>query len=100
MVLYKYRSDSEYTEAIITKQAVWFSKPNDLNDPLECSVQTTATDKIIKAIAEEEKKYYKPYNHAIRKEKRKASRIASEEIKKLSVSTVDLLKVNMPNQIK
>jgi len=80
MTLYKYRSDSKYTEAIIKNQAVWFSKPNDLNDPLECSVQTIATDKIRNAIVKEEREYYEPHNKAVQNEKRVASRQASEEI--------------------
>lgn len=37
-VLYKYRSDSELTEKIITDQLVWLSSPPLLNDPLECQV--------------------------------------------------------------
>lgn len=42
MILYKYRTDSERTEQIITKGQIWFAKPDTLNDPLECSIQEIA----------------------------------------------------------
>ena len=80
MILYKYRGDSIYTEAIIAKQSVWFSKPDGLNDPLECSVQTVATDKIAKAIAEEEREYYEQFNKTTQKVKKEASRQTFEKI--------------------
>ncbi|MFT6464373.1 DUF2971 domain-containing protein [Halopseudomonas sp.] len=37
-VLFKYRDDSERTEAIIKSQKVWLSSPAQLNDPLECRI--------------------------------------------------------------
>lgn len=37
MVLYKYRSDSEFTENIFTNKQVWLATPDTLNDPFECS---------------------------------------------------------------
>lgn len=39
MILYKYRTDSDRTEAIIKNKQVWFAQPHTLNDPLECSIQ-------------------------------------------------------------
>ena len=42
MILYKYRTDSERTEQIITKRQLWFAAPDSLNDPLECSIQEIA----------------------------------------------------------
>lgn len=42
MILYKYRTDSERTEQIITEGKLWFAKPDTLNDPLECSIQEIA----------------------------------------------------------
>lgn len=37
LVLYKYRSDSEFTENIFTNKQVWLATPDTLNDPFECS---------------------------------------------------------------
>lgn len=37
LVLYKYRSDSEFTEKIFTNNQVWLATPDTLNDPFECS---------------------------------------------------------------
>lgn len=37
MILYKYRSDSEFTENIFTKKQIWLATPDTLNDPFECS---------------------------------------------------------------
>lgn len=42
MILYKYRTDSERTEHIISEGKLWFAKPDTLNDPLECSIQEVA----------------------------------------------------------
>lgn len=42
MILYKYRTDSDRTEQIITKSQLWFATPDSLNDPLECSIQEIA----------------------------------------------------------
>ena len=46
MILYKYRTDSERTEQIITKHQLWFATPDSLNDPLECSIQEIAKTNI------------------------------------------------------
>ena len=37
-ILYKYRDVGEYTEKIFTDKTVWLSKPENLNDPFECSI--------------------------------------------------------------
>lgn len=37
-ILYKYRADNEYTEKILTDKKIWLSKPENLNDPFECSI--------------------------------------------------------------
>lgn len=37
LVLYKYRSDSEFTENIFTNKQIWLATPDTLNDPFECS---------------------------------------------------------------
>ncbi|MBS4203521.1 DUF2971 domain-containing protein [Lederbergia citrea] len=39
MILYKFREDSEFTEAILNEDKVWLSKPENLNDPFECSIE-------------------------------------------------------------
>jgi hypothetical protein len=44
MMLYKYRADSEYTEAIFIKGKVWLSTASQLNDPFECSIQEIASE--------------------------------------------------------
>jgi len=35
-ILFKYRDDSENTESIIEKHALWFSSPHVFNDPFDC----------------------------------------------------------------
>ena len=37
MILYKYRSDSKFTEDIFKNKQVWLAMPDTLNDPFECS---------------------------------------------------------------
>lgn len=37
-ILYKYRRLGENTEKIFTEKKVWLSKPENLNDPFECSI--------------------------------------------------------------
>lgn len=37
-ILYKYRDVGEYTEKIFTDKTIWLSKPENLNDPFECSI--------------------------------------------------------------
>jgi hypothetical protein len=37
-ILYKYRAVSENTEKIFTNKMIWLSKPENLNDPFECSI--------------------------------------------------------------
>lgn len=44
MMLYKYRSDSEFTEKIFTDKRVWLSNAAGLNDPFECSITEIAKD--------------------------------------------------------
>lgn len=53
MVLYKYRTDSKWTEDIISKSQVWFAKPETLNDPLECSIQEIAQKSIAECCQQE-----------------------------------------------
>ena len=35
-LLYKYLAFSEYTESVVSTPRLWFSRPAQLNDPLEC----------------------------------------------------------------
>ena len=37
-ILYKYRNEGKYTEDIFTNKTIWLSKPENLNDPFECSI--------------------------------------------------------------
>lgn len=37
-ILYKYRNICDNTEKILSEQKVWLSKPENLNDPFECSI--------------------------------------------------------------
>lgn len=37
-ILYKYRNIGENTEKILSDKKVWLSKPENLNDPFECSI--------------------------------------------------------------
>lgn len=53
MLLYKYRTDSEWTEEIISKNQVWFAKPETLNDPLECAIQEIAQKSISECCQQE-----------------------------------------------
>lgn len=78
MILYKYRNDSENTEAIIKEQVVWFSKPDALNDPFECSIQNISDVKIAKAIKHEMDEYNK-----INRSNWKSQKLATEKILRL-----------------
>jgi len=40
MILYKYRTDSDYTIQIFEKNKVWLSTAEELNDPFECEIQS------------------------------------------------------------
>lgn len=54
-ILYKYRDVGEYTEKIFTDKTVWLSKPENLNDPFECSIANfteKAQEKMIKRYKE------------------------------------------------
>lgn len=54
-ILYKYRDVGEYTEKIFTDKTVWLSKPENLNDPFECSIANfteKAQEKLIKRYKE------------------------------------------------
>lgn len=42
MILYKYRTDSPFTEKIFTEKKVWLSNAEGLNDPFECTIQEIA----------------------------------------------------------
>jgi hypothetical protein len=44
MILYKYRSDSVYSETIFLKGKVWLATASQLNYPFECSIQEIACD--------------------------------------------------------
>lgn len=44
MLLYKYRSDSEFTEKIFTDKRIWLSNAAGLNDPFECTITDIAKD--------------------------------------------------------
>ena len=52
MILYKYRNNSEYTEAIFKDRKVWLSNSEGLNDPFECSIQEIAEDWIAEHVKE------------------------------------------------
>lgn len=41
--LYKYRSDSELTEAIFTNLSLWFSAPQSFNDPFDCNLSEVSS---------------------------------------------------------
>ncbi len=44
MLLYKYRSHSEFTENIFTDKRIWLSNAAGLNDPFECTITDIAKD--------------------------------------------------------
>lgn len=44
MILYKYRSNSEYTDKIFLDKKVWLSNAEGLNDPFECTIGEIAKD--------------------------------------------------------
>lgn len=44
MLLYKYRSDSEFTEKIFTDKRIWLSNAAGLNDPFECTITDIAKE--------------------------------------------------------
>lgn len=50
-IYYKYRADSEYTEAIFTTGEVFLSTAAGLNDPFECSLQDIAETWIQEQVA-------------------------------------------------
>lgn len=52
MTYYKYRTDSSYTEQIITSGKVYLSTAEGLNDPFECSLQEIGKEWIQKKILE------------------------------------------------
>lgn len=52
MILYKYKTDSPYTEKIFTDKEVWLSNAAGLNDPFECSIQEIAANYISKKVKE------------------------------------------------
>jgi tetratricopeptide (TPR) repeat protein len=52
MIFYKYRTDSNFTEQIITKGQVYLATANELNDPFECSLQDIGKEWIEKKVAE------------------------------------------------
>jgi len=79
MILYKYRDDSQYTEAIIKEQVVWFAKPDTLNDPFECSIQNISNAKIAKAVKDE----MDEYNKSIIQSNWKSPKWATEKIMRL-----------------
>lgn len=54
-ILYKYRDVGEYTEKIFTDKTIWLSKPENLNDPFECSIAKytdRAKEKMVKKYKE------------------------------------------------
>jgi tetratricopeptide (TPR) repeat protein len=53
LLLYKYRSDNEYTERLFTTRRVWLSTAHELNDPFECSLQEIAAEWIQEKISME-----------------------------------------------
>ena len=44
-LLYKYRADDDNTEKIFTEKTLWFSHPNDFNDPFDCWANIQSLDK-------------------------------------------------------
>lgn len=44
MTLYKYRSNSDFTDKIFTDKKVWLSNAAGLNDPFECTIGDIAKD--------------------------------------------------------
>ena len=43
-ILYKYRTDSPYTEQLITSGEIFLATAHELNDPFECSLQDISKD--------------------------------------------------------
>ena len=43
--LYKYRVDSVFSEKIFTEQTLWFSHPDEFNDPFDCWANIQSFDK-------------------------------------------------------
>ncbi len=54
--LYKYRSDSKFTESIFTDSNIFLASPSSLNDPFDCKAAMFGND------------YYKSYKENIRKQ--------------------------------
>lgn len=52
MILYKYRTDSQYTEAIFRDRKIWLSTAKQLNDPFECTISEIAGDWIDSKVQE------------------------------------------------
>jgi tetratricopeptide (TPR) repeat protein len=52
IVLYKYRSDSKFTESIITSGKVYLATAHQLNDPFECTLQDIGKEWMDKHIEE------------------------------------------------
>lgn len=52
MILYKYRSNSDFTNKILTDKKVWLSNADGLNDPFECTIADIAKDWIDKRVNE------------------------------------------------
>ena len=44
MILYKYRTDSSFTEKIIKEKKIWLSNAEGLNDPFECTIGEIARE--------------------------------------------------------
>lgn len=44
--VYKYRSLNENTEKIFSNKQLWFSKPNDFNDPFDCQIVVQAENSV------------------------------------------------------
>lgn len=44
-IIYKYRSDNEFTEKIFIDKTLWFEHPNKFNDPFDCWTNVAEPDK-------------------------------------------------------
>ena len=52
MILYKYRTKSEYTDRIFTDNKVWLAKSIALNDPCECSLHSLASEWVAEKVGQ------------------------------------------------
>lgn len=52
MILYKYRSNSDFTDKILIDKRIWLANAANLNDPFECTITEIAKDWIDQKVKE------------------------------------------------